>query len=114
MVSTFLYPPSVTRTNNTLRLVEKNKLADARKALATVRAKDESDPDVSRELEDIVDDFMGHEKMPLTAQIKATCSDGKTFYAFSMAVILMFWQQWTGTNSINYVRYPITLHVKHN
>lgn len=91
--------------NITSRLVEKNKLAEARKALAHVRAKDPSDADVSRELEEIVEDFMGHEKMPLIAQVKATCTNGKTFYTFAMAVTLMFFQQWTGTNSINYVRF---------
>lgn len=92
------------RTNHVhSRLVEKNKIADARKALAHVRAKDPSDEDVTRELEEIVEDFMGHEKMPLIAQVKVTCSNGKTFYTFAMAVVLMFWQQWTGTNSINYV-----------
>ncbi|EGP89400.1 uncharacterized protein MYCGRDRAFT_56726, partial [Zymoseptoria tritici IPO323] len=83
-------------------LVEKNKVEAARKALSQVRGKTFDHPDVDRELEDIVQDFQGHEKMPLLAQMKATCSSGKVFYTFAMAVSLMFWQQWTGTNSINY------------
>ena len=27
-----------------------------------------------------------------------TFGDSKVFYTFAMAVTLMFWQQWTGTN----------------
>jgi predicted component of type VI protein secretion system len=76
--------------------VEKNKLDAARKALSQVRGKAPDHPDVDRELEDIIQDFQGHEKMPLLAQVKATCSSGKVFYTFAMAVSLMFWQQWTG------------------
>ena len=75
-------------------LVEKNKIEAARKALSTVRSLPISSPLVDRELEDIVDDFNGHEKMPLIAQMKATCSSSKTFYTFMMAVTLMFFQQW--------------------
>ncbi|WPH05074.1 hypothetical protein R9X50_00797300 [Acrodontium crateriforme] len=83
-------------------LVEKNKIDGARHALAHVRARDIDDPAVSQELEEIVSDFNGHEKMPLLAQLKITFSNGKAFYTFAMAVMLMFFQQWTGTNSINY------------
>lgn len=83
-------------------LVEKNKIDQARRALAHVRAREIDDPAVSQELEEIVTDFNGHEKMPLLAQLKVTFSNGKAFYTFAMAVMLMFFQQWTGTNSINY------------
>ncbi|KAF2725283.1 general substrate transporter [Polychaeton citri CBS 116435] len=83
-------------------LVEKNRLEEARRALACVRAKGHDDPAVTSELEDIIQDFNGHEKMSLYAQLKATCSDRKTFYTFTMAITLMFWQQATGTNAINY------------
>lgn len=81
-------------------LVEKNKIEAARKALAQVRARAVDDPEVTRELDEIVEDFNGQEKMPLMAQIRATCSSSRNFYTFSMAVVLMFWQQWTGM-SIN-------------
>jgi MFS family permease len=83
-------------------LVEKNRLTDAAKALATVRSKAVDHPDVIQELDEIVMDFQGHEKLPLRAQLKAACSSKRMFYQSSFAVILMFWQQWTGTNSINY------------
>jgi hypothetical protein len=83
-------------------LVEKDRIEDARHALARVRSKPENDPKVLQELEEIVEDFQGHEKLPLTAQLKAVCESKRMFYQASFAVILMFWQQWTGTNSINY------------
>jgi SP family sugar:H+ symporter-like MFS transporter len=83
-------------------LVEKNRIDDAAKALATVRGKPINDPDVMQELDEIIQDFSGHEQMPLMAQIRAAGSSKKMFYRTSFGIILMFWQQWTGTNSINY------------
>ncbi|KAK5010404.1 hypothetical protein LTR39_004722 [Cryomyces antarcticus] len=83
-------------------LVEKNRHEEARSALARVRSKSQEDPSVVQELDEIIEDFMGHEKMSLRAQLKAVCESKRMFYQCSMAVILMFWQQWTGTNSINY------------
>lgn len=80
-------------------LVEKNRVHDAAKALATVRGKSVDDADVVEELDEIIADFNGHEKMPLMAQLKASCASRKMFYRSSFVVILMFWQQWTGTNS---------------
>tara|TARA_R110002003_G_scaffold6_1_gene264 strand:+ start:5408 stop:5713 length:306 start_codon:yes stop_codon:yes gene_type:complete len=75
-------------------LVEKNRITDAAKALATVRGKAVDDPDVIQELDEIIQDFNGHEKMPLMAQIRAAGSSKKMFYRTSFGVILMFWQQW--------------------
>jgi SP family sugar:H+ symporter-like MFS transporter len=83
-------------------LVEKNRFKDAAKALATVRGKPADDKDVVQELDEIVADFHGHEKLPLRAQLKEACSNKRMFYQTSFAVTLMFFQQWTGTNSINY------------
>lgn len=83
-------------------LVEKNRIEDAAKALAKVRGKSVEDPAVIQELDEIINDFNGHEKMSMVAQVKAACSDKRMFYQSSFAIILMFWQQWTGTNSINY------------
>jgi SP family sugar:H+ symporter-like MFS transporter len=80
-------------------LVEKNRIAEAAKALAHVRGKPTDDHEVVQELDDIIADFNGHEKMPMVAQLKSACSNKKMFYRSSFAVILMFWQQWTGTNS---------------
>ena len=83
-------------------LVEKNRFQEAGKALATVRGKSVDDPIVVQELDEIIHDFQGHEKLSLAAQLRAACSDRRMFYRTSFAIILMFWQQSTGTNSINY------------
>ena len=83
-------------------LVEKNRIKDAAKALSRVRGKPVEDSEVIQELDEIVADFNGHEKLPLVAQIKAACSGKRMLYRSSFVVILMFFQQWTGTNSINY------------
>lgn len=83
-------------------LVEKNRYHDAGKALATVRSKSIDDESVTQELDEIIADFHGHEKMSLNAQLKAACSSKRMFYQTSFAVIIMFWQQMTGTNSLNY------------
>lgn len=83
-------------------LVEKNRLAEAKHALAHVRGLPEDDVAVTEELDEIVADFEGKDRLSLGKQIKAACSSKKMFYQTSFGVILMFWQQWTGTNSINY------------
>lgn len=80
-------------------LVEKNRIKDAAKALAHVRGKPVDDKDVQQELDEIVEDFRGREKLSLRQQLKVATSSKAMFYPFSFAVILMFWQQWTGTNS---------------
>jgi SP family sugar:H+ symporter-like MFS transporter len=83
-------------------LVEKNRITDAAKALSQVRGKPADDPEVIQELDEIIQDFNGHEKMPLMAQIRAAGSSKKMFYRTSFGITLMFWQQCTGTNSLNY------------
>lgn len=83
-------------------LVEKNRIPEARAALSRVRALPEDHPALREELDEIVADFAGKEKLSLLMQARAACVSRKAFYQSSMVVILMFWQQWTGTNSINY------------
>jgi MFS transporter, SP family, sugar:H+ symporter len=75
-------------------LVEKNRLQEARQALARVRGRNVDDHEVVQELDEIMTDFEGHEKLPLKAQLKAAVSTKSLFYRTSFAVILMFWQQW--------------------
>lgn len=82
-------------------LVEKNNIPKARRALARVRARSIDDPLVEQELLEIVRDFNGHEKMSLHAQLRVTFSDRKIFYRFALAIVIMFFQQACGTNSIN-------------
>lgn len=83
-------------------LVEKKRLAEAEHALCHVRDRSPDDPILRKELEDIVADFEGKERLSIVQQLRAACSSKAMFYQSSMAVVLMFWQQWTGTNSINY------------
>jgi sugar porter (SP) family MFS transporter len=83
-------------------LVEKGRTESAKKALTRVRRKSADDPGVLLELDEIVTDFEGREKLSMWQQLKASCANRRIFYQCSMAVVLMFWQQWTGTNSINY------------
>jgi SP family sugar:H+ symporter-like MFS transporter len=83
-------------------LVEKSRYDDAARALACLRGRSENDPVVTKELGEIIADFQSHAKIPLLGQLRPVCSDRKYFYRYSMAIILMMFQQWTGTNSINY------------
>ncbi|KAG8157128.1 hypothetical protein KVR01_013118 [Diaporthe batatas] len=83
-------------------LVEKFRIEEARKALSRVRARPIDDPAIREELQEIVADFEGKEKLSLTQQLRLAFSSKQMLYQSSLAVILMFWQQWTGTNSINY------------
>lgn len=59
---------------NLLRwLVEKNRLRDTGKALARVRSKAVDGPTVVQELDEIIADFHGQERLPLKSQLKALC-----------------------------------------
>ena len=111
-------------------LVEKSRTEDAMHALSRVRAKSPDDPTVQRELEEIVVDFRNQERLSLPQQVRSACSSKSYLYRCSFAIILMLYvpshllttlssfpktplsnakltwinsfQQWTGTNSINY------------
>ncbi|KUI65525.1 putative quinate permease [Cytospora mali] len=83
-------------------LVEKQRFEEAKHALSHVRDRSPDDLVLCEELGDIVADFEGKERLSITQQLRAACSSKAMFYQSSMAVILMFWQQCTGTNSINY------------
>lgn len=83
-------------------LVEKSRVEDARRALSQVRAKPEQDPSVEHELQEIINDFQGREKLSFIQQFRGAFESRNIFYRSSLGVILMFWQQASGTNSINY------------
>ncbi|QSZ32260.1 hypothetical protein DSL72_001834 [Monilinia vaccinii-corymbosi] len=83
-------------------LVEKDRHEEALLALSHVRRRSPDDPLIEREYNEIIADFHGKEKLSLLRQVKLTISHKASLYAVSMAAILQFWQQWTGTNSINY------------
>ena len=83
-------------------LVEQNNIPKAQRALSRVRAKPENDPILLQELQEIIEDFRMHQRLSFVQQFRIVASSKPIFYQFSMAIILMFCQQWTGTNSINY------------
>ncbi|TGO48259.1 hypothetical protein BOTNAR_0485g00050 [Botryotinia narcissicola] len=83
-------------------LVEKDQHEKALHALSRIRRRSPTDPLIQREFNEIIADFHGKEKLTLLRQMKLTISNKSSFYAVSLSAILMFWQQWTGTNSINY------------
>ncbi|KAB8298648.1 hypothetical protein EYC80_000827 [Monilinia laxa] len=83
-------------------LVEKDRHDEALVALSHVRHSSPNDPLIQREYNEIIADFHGKEKLTLVRQMRLTISNKASFYAVSMATILQFWQQWSGTNSINY------------
>jgi MFS transporter, SP family, sugar:H+ symporter len=72
-------------------LIEKNKIKEAAQALAHVRGKSADHQDVIQELDEIIADFNGHEKLPLTAQLKAAFSGKQMTYRSTFVIILMFW-----------------------
>lgn len=79
-------------------LVEKNRVADARKALAFIRGKPQEDAAVVQELDEIVEDFHGKERLSIGQQFKAIFENKMMLYRASFAILLMFFQQLTGTN----------------
>lgn len=83
-------------------LIEKCRVAEALTALRRVRGESVDDSEIMQEFYEIKADFQGHQKLTLWQQITASCKNRSTFYQVSIGVALMFWQQWTGTNSINY------------
>ena len=79
-------------------LVEKSNIPKACRALSRVRAKTQDDPILLQELQEIIEDFRQTEQLSLSHQFNLIISSRPMFYRFSMAVMLMFWQQWTGTH----------------
>lgn len=83
-------------------LIEKDQHEKALQALSHVRRRSPDDPLIQREYNEIIADFHGKEKLTLARQMRLTVSNKASFYAVSMAALLQFFQQWSGTNSINY------------
>ena len=78
-------------------LVEKDNIPKARRALSRVRAKTQDDPVLLQELQEIIEDFRHSGRLSLSRQFHMIISSRPILYRFSMAIMLMFWQQWTGT-----------------
>lgn len=82
--------------------VEKDRIPEAARALSLVRHTSAHDLSLQKELDEIIQDFRGHSRLSFIQQLQIAFGSKSTFYPLGMAIALMFWQQWTGTNSINY------------
>ncbi|KIJ54836.1 hypothetical protein M422DRAFT_24727 [Sphaerobolus stellatus SS14] len=83
-------------------LCEHGRYDEAAAIIARLRILSPNDPIVQDQIEDIRRDVGGNEKTSIMQQARTMFSSGVVFYRSILGVILMFWQQWTGTNSINY------------
>ncbi|KAG9104649.1 hypothetical protein FRC06_000413 [Ceratobasidium sp. 370] len=91
----------VTQPESPRYLVQRGNIEEAARSLGRLRGRPADDPAVRGVLAEIIADFEGKHQMSLWQQGKASFVDSKTFYRVFIALIVMFFQQWTGTNSIN-------------
>ncbi|GLB40275.1 putative major facilitator superfamily, sugar transporter (TC 2.A.1.1) family protein [Lyophyllum shimeji] len=83
-------------------LVERGKVDEAAKALAFVGRTSVDDEDVVRTVEEIKADFAGKEDPPLLKQLLLMGESRTIALRCFIPSLVMFFQQWTGTNAINY------------
>ena len=95
----------LTQSDSPRWLTEKGRGEEARVVLARLRGLPVEDESVGEEFNAIKADFEGKDRLNFVQQIRFTTSDKITFYRCSLPFIFMAFQQWTGTNSMNYVRF---------
>ncbi|KAF7796449.1 hypothetical protein EIP86_007626 [Pleurotus ostreatoroseus] len=83
-------------------LVENGKYDRAARSLASVSGTHPHDPAVTAILDEIKADFEGKEKTPLLRQLAMMGESRTTALRCFIPSLVMFWQQATGTNAINY------------
>ncbi|PWZ03001.1 hypothetical protein BCV70DRAFT_9418 [Testicularia cyperi] len=83
-------------------LVEKGRSAEALTSLSRILRVPESHHSVTGIVREIEDDLNGKERLTIRQQLSLAFSDRKITYRVFTGALLMFFQQWTGTNSINY------------
>lgn len=83
-------------------LGEKGRWDEARAVIARLSQKPEDHPDVVNEADEIRHDLEKNVRLSFSEQFRQATSSGKMFYRCSLPAILMFWQQMTGVNSMNY------------
>lgn len=83
-------------------LVENGRFDQAARSLASASGCSPDDESVRATLEEIKADYDGKERTPLFKQIVAMGESRSTALRCFIPSLLMFWQQATGTNAINY------------
>ncbi|POS86071.1 hypothetical protein EPUL_002536 [Erysiphe pulchra] len=83
-------------------LIMKRREIEAQAVLRHLGGKLTSEANLLQEFNEINADLQGHQDLSPRKQIVAAFENRRVFYRVIMGAILMFWQQWTGTNSINY------------
>lgn len=83
-------------------LVEHHKYDRAASALATISGKSVDDPSVQFTLQEIKEDYEGKEMISFFKQIRMMGESHTTALRCFIPSLVMFFQQWTGSNAINY------------
>ncbi|KAJ3782816.1 general substrate transporter [Lentinula aff. detonsa] len=83
-------------------LVEKGRYPQAAKTLAFVARISPEDPAVLVTLDEIKEEFEGKDKLSLWQQFKGMGASSVIANRCFIPALVMFFQQWTGTNAINY------------
>ncbi|EIN09868.1 general substrate transporter [Punctularia strigosozonata HHB-11173 SS5] len=83
-------------------LVEHEKYDRAAKALAFAAGTSPDDPSVQETLREIQEEFAGKAKTSIWTQIAMMGESRTTVLRSFVPSLVMFFQQWTGTNTINY------------
>ncbi|EPQ32316.1 uncharacterized protein PFL1_00512 [Pseudozyma flocculosa PF-1] len=82
-------------------LIEQDRAAEGAQALSIINALPAEHPNITSMVSEIEADLEGKSKLSFAKQLRLSVADGVTFYRVMTGAILMFFQQWTGTNAIN-------------
>ncbi|KAG2337459.1 general substrate transporter [Suillus weaverae] len=83
-------------------LVERDRYEDAAAALSYIARKDQDDDAVVLTLSEIRADFVGKHRLPLLTQFRKMGESKIIFLRCIIPSLATFFQQWSGTNAINY------------
>lgn len=83
-------------------LVEQGRSEEAHRALARINRTPIDDPSVVAILQEIQNDLQGKQGLSIRQQVRMAFAERVTTYRVFTGALLMFFQQFTGTNSINY------------